>query len=108
MSPDLSPGGLRASALLGRYVRDADGTRLGRIADLITEPDGNGRERIASVIVTPGRWGRLLGYERDEGQGPWLLEWFARRVVRRGMREIPWPDVDLEPVDGTRQVVSGT
>jgi len=76
----------RAGDLLGRPVRDVGGNDLGRIADLITDEN----HRITSVIVVRGRWGRLLGYERDETGGPWLLEQLARRVWRRNAREIAW------------------
>ncbi|MCU7726275.1 PRC-barrel domain-containing protein [Actinoplanes sp. KI2] len=76
----------RVGDLIGRAVADVGGEPLGRIADLVTD-DHN---RITAVIVVRGRWGRLLGYERDEMRGPWLLEQFARRVWRRNAVEIPW------------------
>jgi sporulation protein YlmC with PRC-barrel domain len=85
MSPD------RASGILGRQVRDHDGRPLGRIADLITDDS----YRITAAIVVRGRWGRLLGYQRDEATGPWLLEQFARHVLRRDSTEIPWDDLRL-------------
>jgi sporulation protein YlmC with PRC-barrel domain len=90
MGPDL-----RAGALLGRPVRDRSGARLGRVADVETELDRHGRERIVALMVTEGPWGRLLGYEREQVVGPWLLEIFARRVLRRHMRRIPWDQADL-------------
>jgi hypothetical protein len=70
----------RAGDLIGRKV---DG---GRIADLITDDD----HRVVAVIVVQGRWGRLLGYERAETTGPWLLERLARRIWRRNATEVPW------------------
>jgi sporulation protein YlmC with PRC-barrel domain len=72
--------------LVGRSVADVDGKPLGRIADLVVDE----RRRITAVIVVHGRWGRLLGYERDEMRGPWVLEQLARRVWRRNAVEIPW------------------
>jgi hypothetical protein len=81
---------LLVSSLLGRRIRDADGTELGRVTDVISERDGPGRERVVTLVVTAGPWGRLLGYERAESTGPWLLERFARLVFRRGLREVPW------------------
>ncbi len=81
-----------ASDYLGQTVHDADGTPLGRVADLITRPDAEGRPRVVAVLVTP-RWrGRLLGYERPGVQGPWVIEQLAR-WLHRGTREIPWEDV---------------
>jgi sporulation protein YlmC with PRC-barrel domain len=76
----------RAGDLLGRTVTDVDGEPLGRVADLIADD----RNRITAVIVVRGRWGRLLGYERDGAGGPWLLDRLARRVWRRNAVEIPW------------------
>lgn len=81
--------------VLGRVVHDADGNRLGRVADLVTGRDAEGRERVVAVVVTPGRWGRLLGYERADVRGPWLLEWLAHRLLRRGLRTVDWADLRL-------------
>jgi sporulation protein YlmC with PRC-barrel domain len=86
---------LRAGALLGQRVCDPDGTVIGRVADLETQPDDEGRERIVAVLVTAGPWGRLLGYEREQVKGPWLLEWCARRIMRRDMHRIPWDEAHL-------------
>ena len=79
--------GLRASDLLGRPVAGPDGRTLGRVADLVVD-DGT----IVAVIVTRPPWGRLLGYERDQTTGPWLLEFVARAILRRDSTEIPWAD----------------
>jgi hypothetical protein len=76
---------MRASELIGREIPGR-----GRIADIIVEP---GTHRITGVIAVKGPWGRLLGYERDEVGGPWLLEHFARLVLRRESVEIPWSEV---------------
>ncbi|GAB2813440.1 PRC-barrel domain containing protein [Lentzea nigeriaca] len=82
-----------ASDLLGRTVRDRAGNPLGRVADLLTEPDEHGRHRVVRVLVTP-RWrGRLLGFERPGIQRPWLLERISY-LLHRGTREVPWEDVD--------------
>jgi sporulation protein YlmC with PRC-barrel domain len=82
-----APPGLRASDLLGRRVRAADGRDLGRVADLVVHGD-----TIVAVIATRPPWGRLLGYEREQTSGPWLLEALARRVLRRDSAEIPWAE----------------
>jgi sporulation protein YlmC with PRC-barrel domain len=81
----------RAGDLIGRPVHDAGGKPLGRIADLVTDDD----HRVVAALVVRGRWGRLLGYERDETTGPWLVEQFARRVWRRNAVEVPWTDLRL-------------
>lgn len=93
-SPDARPV-VRSSALIGQVVTDRRGDQLGRIADLETARDADGRERVVAAMVTGSRWGRLLGYERAEVTGPWLLEWLARRVIRRHTRRVAWTDVRL-------------
>ncbi|NIH79888.1 PRC-barrel domain-containing protein [Amycolatopsis viridis] len=83
---------VRAGQLLGRRVYDARGRKLGKVTDLITRLDADGQERTVAVLVSRGRRGRLLGYERSGQRGPWLLAWLAK-VVHRGTREIPWSEV---------------
>jgi hypothetical protein len=82
----------RSHHLIGRTVPGR-----GRIADVIIDDDW----RVTGVVVVNGPWGRLLGYERDEVRGPWLLEHFARLVLRRDSSEIPWHEL---PRDLTRPV----
>lgn len=84
---------LRASQLLGLRVHDRAGHVVGRIADLHTERDPDGRELLTAAIVTTGRWGRLLGYERREVTGPWLLERLAHLIIRRHSRHIRLDDL---------------
>jgi hypothetical protein len=79
---------IRASQILGRR------TEGGRVADLITETDPDGTERVVSVYVVRRSWGRLLGYERDRTTGPWLLEKLARAILRRNATEISVTDLD--------------
>jgi hypothetical protein len=95
MPPDRLDYPLRAGAVMHRQVRDRTGKVLGRVADVETARGADGRERITAVIVTAGRWGRLLGYERDENTGPWLLEHLARPILRRHTSRLAWTDVTL-------------
>jgi hypothetical protein len=81
--------------LIGERAYDRSGGYLGRVADLAAEPDAAGRMRVTGVVVSPGLWGRLLGYERAEITGPWLLERLARLVIRRGVRQVPWDEVRI-------------
>ncbi|MFD5830753.1 PRC-barrel domain containing protein [Lentzea sp. NPDC060358] len=88
-----------ASDLLGRSVSDRAGRPLGRVADLLTEQDENGRHRVVKVLVTP-RWrGRLLGFERPGIQPPWLLDRLSA-LLHRGTREVPWEDIDWSSREG--------
>jgi hypothetical protein len=86
---------LRAHELLDRPAYDLAGGYLGRVADLVVGADPGGRWRITEVIVSPRPWGRLLGYERPEVTGPWLLEQFAHHVLRRQVRRLPWAAVRI-------------
>jgi hypothetical protein len=83
---------MRASDLIGRVVPGR-----GRIADVVVDPD---TMRVTAVVVVTGPWGRLLGYERDEVRGPWLLEHVARLVLRRDAAVIPWPEYAAGPESG--------
>jgi len=74
---------------------DLAGNYLGRVADVIVEPDGHDRYRIKEVIVSDRPWGRLLGYERKEQAGPWLLEKLAGAVLRRNIHRLPWSAVRI-------------
>jgi hypothetical protein len=84
---------LRASDLLGRTALDAAGTPIGRVVDLVCEDDGRGHQRLTSVIVVSGRWGRLLGYDREQVDGPWLVEALARRILRRATTTVARSDL---------------
>jgi len=44
---------------------------------------------VTALIVTAPPWGRLLGYERAEVGGPWILERFARFILRRDTHRVP-------------------
>lgn len=79
---------MRASELLGQPVRDHTDAPVGRIVDLVAHPDPSGELMVDAVMVTPGRRGRLLGYERPALQRPWPLRKVAQ-WLHRGIREIP-------------------
>jgi hypothetical protein len=92
--PPEHPAPMRVSALLRTRVHDAAGRPVGRVADLETRRDEQGREIVVAALVTAGRWGRLLGYERGGKTGPWLLEKLARHVLRRRTVREPWDRLD--------------
>jgi sporulation protein YlmC with PRC-barrel domain len=86
---------VRASDLLGRRAVSAGGRDLGRVVDLVTETDGSGRQEVVAAVAVRGPWGRLLGYEREQVRGPWILETLARWIMRRQMTTIPYSDLHL-------------
>jgi sporulation protein YlmC with PRC-barrel domain len=92
------PADTRASDLLGTLVVDSSGRRLGRIVDLHAE-ETDGGPRITAAVVVRGPWGRLLGYERAQAGGPWLLEAAARLILRRDMTTVPWTRLRFDAPD---------
>jgi hypothetical protein len=101
MRPDRVDAPLRVGRILGRTVTDRAGQGRGRVADIETTRDAHGRERVVALVVTAGRWGRLLGYERDETNGPWILDQLARWVLRRHTVRISWDDLEELGEHGT-------
>lgn len=91
MNPE---GVVRAGALIGREAYDHDGNRLGTIADLIADGDLQSGLRVTQVVIARRPWGRLLGYERTQATGPWLLQAFAQHLMHRRVRRVDWADLD--------------
>jgi sporulation protein YlmC with PRC-barrel domain len=90
---------MKASDLLGHPVFDAQGADLGVVTDLRCVQDGPLRgsmaaPRVRQLIVSPRRVGSLLGYDRRDQQGPWLIRLIVRRLHRR-LIFIPWEAVQL-------------
>jgi hypothetical protein len=83
---------MRSSDLIDQPAYDRAGTYVGRVVDVVVEPGPDGLPRVAGVLVSRGWHGRLLGYERAEAHGPWLLERLAR-LIRRGNRTLDWTEV---------------
>lgn len=86
----------RLGRLAGMSVVDPDGSRRGRVLDARFEPDDDGRLVMCSLIVGHGRPGSILGYDRREEQGPWLVKsavrWLHRHtvIVAAEDAEIDW------------------
>jgi hypothetical protein len=95
---------VRASDLLGAPVVDGDGAAVGVVTDLRCVQDGPLRgsmaaPRVDALIISRRHTGSLLGYDRREQQGPWLV----RAVVRwlhRDMAVVPWSAVAAYPEAG--------
>lgn len=86
---------MRADDLFNRPVWDRSGEYLGRIVDLVAEPDPAGLPRVVAVVVDKNWHGRLFGYHRPYAHRPWLLEQVTR-LVYPGTRTVPWGEVRLE------------
>jgi hypothetical protein len=85
---------VRSNDVIGKAAVDRTGNPLGRVIDLLTEPDAAGVPVVVAVVLTSGWHGRLLGYERDEATHPWPLERIARLLFGR-TRTVAWSDVRL-------------
>lgn len=95
---------MRASDLLGAPVLDRDGEPVGTVTDLRCVQDGPLRgamaaPRVAQLLVSHRHTGSLLGYDRREQQGPWLVRVLVRRL-HRGLLAVPWSAVAGYPRDG--------
>jgi hypothetical protein len=84
---------LSSADLIGQPAYDTSGGYLGRIADVTVARDTAGVWRLREVIVTPGVWGRLLGYDEPEETGPWPLTALAHWLIRRHLKRLPWGEV---------------
>lgn len=87
---------MRLSELLNLPVRDAEGTRLGTVADVVLRQDGkldgvSSSYQVVGLVVVEKDHTRLLGYERDVR--PALFRWYV--VKRAGaIYRVRWSDID--------------
>lgn len=72
----------RFGNLTGMEAVGADGERVGRVLDARFEPGLHDRLVVRSLLVGWGGPGSLLGYDRNEQQGPWLVRTIVRRLHR--------------------------
>jgi sporulation protein YlmC with PRC-barrel domain len=90
---------MKASDLIGRPVLDSTGRKVGVVSDLRCIQDGPLRgsmaaPRVHQVLVSGRRTGSMLGYDRRDQQGPWLIRWIVRRLHRK-LLILPWESVTL-------------
>jgi sporulation protein YlmC with PRC-barrel domain len=95
----------RLGELLGMKVRTADGDGLGEVIDVRLEPRSmtrNPRLLLTALVVGHGRPGSLLGYDRGDFTGPWLVRrvvrWLHRHTGTLGVdriERIDWEDAHL-------------
>jgi sporulation protein YlmC with PRC-barrel domain len=81
----------RLSELLGMSVHSASGEDLGNVLDVRLAPYGE-EYQVHQLVVGRGRPGSLLGYDRGEVEGPWLLAWAVRKLHRH-TGEVPYDRV---------------
>jgi len=98
---------MKASDLIGRPVVDSTGRRIGVVTDLRCVQDGPLRgamaaPRVRDVIVSRRRTGSMLGYDRRDQQGPWLIRLLVR-WLHRDLLIVPWEATQL--TDGGRALV---
>jgi hypothetical protein len=95
---------MRASDLLGAPVLDRDGRQVGVVTDLRCVQDGPVRgsmaaPRVDALVVSRRHTGSLLGYDRRDQQGPWLIRAAVRRLHRH-LLVVPWSAVGGYPGPG--------
>jgi sporulation protein YlmC with PRC-barrel domain len=97
----------RLNDILYLTVRSADGRELGQVLDVRLE-----RRRseplqlvVQGLVVGRGRPGGFLGYDRDDKQGPWLLNRLVRRIHRHS-GYLSWSEV--AGIDWEDQVMTVT
>jgi hypothetical protein len=64
------------------------------VLDVRIAPD-HGVQRVSALLVGPGRPGSLLGYDRRDDQGPWVVAAVVRRLHRHARIVDLGPDVDI-------------
>jgi sporulation protein YlmC with PRC-barrel domain len=89
---------MRARELLGQQVIDSLGQPVGWVTDLRCIQDGPLRgamrmPRIHALVISRHRTGSLLGYDRREQQGPWMIR-AAVRLLHRHLLVVPWSLVE--------------
>jgi sporulation protein YlmC with PRC-barrel domain len=87
---------MRAAALIGCQVYDADGQRLGTVHDLHfslqPQADGNLACRLDALECGGIGLGHRLGYGEGAMRGPWPFPQLFRRLARRSL-VIPWSQI---------------
>ena len=97
----------RVSALMGCRVVTANGQVVGVVKDVRLAPtrvvSGLSAElTVIGLVVSKRHTGALLGYDRRQSQGPWMVR-VAVRWLHRDSGYLPWDSV--EHMDWRRRVV---
>jgi hypothetical protein len=88
---------MKASDLIGLDVLDRGGRHLGVVTDLRCVQDGPRRgsmaaPRVDALLLSRRHTGSMLGYDRRDQQGPWLVRAVVR-ALHRHLAVIPWSAV---------------
>ena len=85
----------RLDHLLGLPVEFADGTPAGFVNDVrLAPPPAAASTLVVDGLLVDGRHaGSLLGYDRRNDQGPWLVRALVR-ALHRNAGYVAWSDVD--------------
>jgi hypothetical protein len=101
----------RVGDVIGLPMADSDGRDLGKVYDIQLRRDGPvlpefGRAlRVEALLVGRESLATRLGFARPEMTGPWPIDRWGRRALRR-TRVVPWECVrrDGEALQCTRRV----
>jgi hypothetical protein len=89
---------MRLSEFLGTPVFDSEGAPIGKVSDVRLVQDGapigsfGAALRITGLVVSRGRIGGFLGYDRPGVRGPWLVATVVRWLHRHTVYA-EWSDV---------------
>jgi hypothetical protein len=72
----------RLGTLTGMNVREPDGTHAGTVLDARFVASSDGHMVLRALVVGDGHPGALLGYDRREGMGPWVVRAIVRWLHR--------------------------
>lgn len=101
-----APDGVRVrrmGELLGMRVESENPQVRGKVLDVRLEPAGD-RFVLRHLLVGPGRPGSLLGYDRGDFNGPWLVA-SAVGLLHRHIRLVSCEGLDAGDIDWDRGVV---
>jgi sporulation protein YlmC with PRC-barrel domain len=95
----------RVGELLGMEVNGPNGERLGKVLDIRLVPRGRSKRlrlEVTDLVVGRGGPGSLLGYDRGDFNGPWLVHtivsWRHRHTGRlplKAVERVDWEDLHL-------------
>lgn len=112
LQPPAPPGVTfkRMGELVGMKVEHADGRKLGAVLDvrLTAVP---GRYEFGHLVIGPGHPGSMLGYDRGDFRGPWLVKTIVERLHRNvgllswdAVEHVDWEDGGVRVTEEPRRI----